>query len=169
MMATFDHEGARFNVRTVGVVIHGDRVLLHRTERDSFWALPGGRVELLEPAADALKRELKEELRVEVHVERLVWMVENFFEHDGKSYHELAFYFLVSLPSGCDLYARAEPFEGEDGGIRLIFQWFPVDALEDVELYPTFLRSSLTALPASTEHVVHVDRPQGQVRQGEPA
>lgn len=82
-MITFDHGKARFNFRVVGVALDGDRVLVHRPERDDFWTLPGGRGELLEPARDTLAREMLEEIGAEVQVGRLVWVVENFFQYQG--------------------------------------------------------------------------------------
>ena len=68
-MVTFEKGDIRFNYRVVGIVFNKTHVLLHRAEEDNFWALPGGRVELLEPSKDALKREMQEELGVEVRVE----------------------------------------------------------------------------------------------------
>ena len=72
-MITFDGGPARFNFRVVGVALDRERgrALLHRAEHDDFWSLPGGRAELLEPAEATLRREMREELGVEVAVERL--------------------------------------------------------------------------------------------------
>ncbi len=157
-MLTFDRDGARFTYRVVAVVVDGDRVLLHHAERDDFWALPGGRAELLEPAATGLRREMREELGVEVRVGRLLYIAENFFAHGGKAWHELGLYFLVTLPQDCGLLGRTEPFTGwEKGGIRLIFRWFPLDQLPRTRLYPSFLREGLRALPAIPTHIVHTD------------
>jgi len=64
----FDVGSVRFNYRAVGVALHGGKVLLHRAEKDPFWALPGGRVELLEAAGDTLRREMQEELGVPIVV-----------------------------------------------------------------------------------------------------
>ncbi len=47
-MITFEIGGTQFNYRTVGIVMDGERALLHRAEVDDFWSLPGGRVEMLE-------------------------------------------------------------------------------------------------------------------------
>ncbi len=41
-MISFDHPKGRFSHRTVGVIIQGGRVLLHRAEDEDFWTLPGG-------------------------------------------------------------------------------------------------------------------------------
>ena len=68
-----ENQAVQFNYRVVGIVIHNGRVLAHRGEDEGFWTLPGGHAELLEPAALTLKRELREELGIEVEVDRLVW------------------------------------------------------------------------------------------------
>jgi len=77
---TFDLGRARFNYRVVGVDLHAGCVLIHRSETDDFWTLPGGRAELLEPAARTIEREMREELGIEARAEQLVWVVEEFFE-----------------------------------------------------------------------------------------
>ncbi|MBN1660707.1 MAG: NUDIX hydrolase [Anaerolineae bacterium] len=156
-MIVFDEGNVRFNYRAVGVALNAGKVLLHRAERDPFWALPGGRVELLEAASDTVRREMQEELGAEVRLERLLWVVENFFEYDGRSYHELALYFLMTFPPDSDVLARRQPFGGDEGGLYLIFQWFDLDRLGEIELYPDFLKTALGSLPASPVHVVHHD------------
>jgi ADP-ribose pyrophosphatase YjhB (NUDIX family) len=156
-MITFDEDNIRFTNRIVGIAYDGDRVLLHRAESDDFWALPGGRAELLETAAETLRREMREEMNENVDVERLVWIAENFFEYEPRSFHEIGFYFLMHLPPDSPLRQRTEPFFGQEGDLRIVFEWFPVETLEQVYLFPTFLRTGLKNLPASTVHVVHRD------------
>ncbi len=156
-MITFDQGKAKFTYRVVGIVMDNQRVLLHRAEPDDFWSLPGGRGELLEVSQNTLKREMREELGVEIQVERLLWVVENFFEHNAQSHHELGLYFLMSFPSRSPLYTESKAFAGDEQGLKLIFKWHPLDALEDVLLYPAFLRQALTSIPEFTEHIVHTD------------
>lgn len=155
-MITFADGDVRFNYRVVGIALHAQRVLLHRSEHEDFWSLPGGRGELLEPSPDTIKREIREELDVEVHVERLAWVVENFFKYNAQAFHELALYFKVVFPPDCAQLAK-DVFYGHEPGVRLIFQWFPVDTLDEVRLYPSFLRSGLRAIPLSVTHIVHRD------------
>jgi len=156
-MITYQEGKVRFNYRAVAVALHGSRVLLHRAVKDDFWALPGGRGELLEPAKDTLTREMREELGVDIRIERLVWIVESFYEDDRFAFHELALYFLVTFPPDSGLYDRSEPFPGDEEGLKLIFQWFEIEELQTVRLYPTFLRKALRRIPEAPEHVVHTD------------
>ena len=161
---TFSTGGRAFNLRAVGVIVHQGRVLIHRAVNEDFWTLPGGRVELGEPAAETLRREMQEELGIEVEVGRLLWLVENFFEYSYKRWHEIAFYFEVTLPPGCPLAEATEPFTGTEDfylgapdGLELIFQWHPVADLESIRLLPSFLRTGLLSLPEQTRYIVHED------------
>lgn len=156
-MLTFDHSQGRFNYRAVAVIIHNERVLIHRAETDPFWSLPGGRVKFSEPAPHALVREMWEELGVPVQVGRLLWVVDNFFTYQQRSHHELALYFAVILAPGAEVYRYTGPFAGQEAAAPLTFQWQSLETLNDLLLYPTFLQQALPALPKQTKYVVHYD------------
>ncbi|WP_257535535.1 NUDIX domain-containing protein [Mesobacillus foraminis] len=70
--------------------------MLHKAVNERNWSLPGGRVEIAEEAKESIKREFLEELNVDIAVNRLVWIAENFFEYNGIDIHELVLYFSVS-------------------------------------------------------------------------
>lgn len=156
-MITFDEDSARFTVRIVGIALDRNRVLIHRTEDMNFWSLPGGRAELLEPSPETLRREMLEELDMDVTVERLVWIAENFFEYDGMSSHELGFYYLMRLPIDSPLRDHTGSFYGHEGEMPIIFDWHSIADLENIVLYPTFLRTGLKSMPNATTHIVHTD------------
>jgi len=157
-MIRFDQGNRRFNYRVVGVAIHNDSVLLHRAGHEPFWTLPGGRAEHGETAEQTIKREMLEELETDVHVDRLLWVVENFFEYEGLSYHELAMYFLIRFPPG-SAPLDAEAFDRSDAGVPLRFKWFPIrhEELAALPLLPAFLPEGLSDLPQSVVHVVQRD------------
>lgn len=151
----------QFGVRVAGLLLDGERVLLQGTTSDDIWVLPGGRLEALEPTDLALKRELLEELGVEVHIERLLWVVENFFQHEGVACHEIGFYYLVELPPGSDLLSKGDSFGGveyvADRTFDLVFRWFLMAELGSLVVYPLFLRQPLLPLPTQLERVVIVE------------
>src|SRR5262245_64253610 len=101
-------------------------VLLHRAGDELFWTLPGGRAEMGEAAQHTIRREMREELSTDVEVLRLLWFVENFFDYDGLSYHEIALYFLIRFPADSKPLAQGA-FESIDGNTTLHFQWFPIE------------------------------------------
>ena len=132
-------------------------MLLGRCDWEDFWYVPGGRVEAGETAIDSLRRELVEELGIEAEIGRMLWIIENFFEFDGKSFHEVGLYFAVDtsgLPAELldDEFTRTEP-----GGEKLIFCWADLGALPDMRVGPSCLAERLSAIPESTEHIVHMD------------
>jgi len=151
---------ARFKLRVAGVVIHSGRILLHRFEHDPFWALPGGTGELLETTRQTLARELQEEIGAQARVGRLLWVVENFFRYAQHDHHELGFYYRCSLPDTFhweqtgDRFEGLEIYEDQSRVLRLIYEWFPLDAVKTLPLYPQFLRAGLLRLPRAVTHVV---------------
>lgn len=157
-MIAFDRDEMRFNYRVVGIALQRGCVLIHRTYNEAFWSLPGGRVEFLEPSQEALKREMQEEIGVDVRVDRLVWVVENFFQYSGWHYHELSLYFLMLFPSKPHFNPDIETFAGNDKEQSLIFRWQKLDRLDEIELYPAFLKRSLQLIPKDTQHIVYVEK-----------
>jgi ADP-ribose pyrophosphatase YjhB (NUDIX family) len=133
-------------------------VLLHRAGDEPFWALPGGRTEMGEAAEHTIRREMREELSTDVEVIRLLWFVENFFDYDGLSYHEISLYFLIRFPRDSAPLA-IDAFDSRDGNTTLHFQWFPVEeeTLERLPLFPSFLTAGLLKLPTSVTHIVQRD------------
>lgn len=164
-MLSFPMEPGRFNFRTAGVWLDEGHVLLQGDTRDEdFWALPGGRVERMEPAEDALRRELREELAMsdETRIERLLWIMQNFFTAPewGGDIHELGLYFLFT-PTAADAVRLADktrdhPCAEPDSSLR--FRWFRLSDLPDTRpMRPTFLNTALLHLPEAPSLITHVD------------
>lgn len=154
-MICFDRGNKRFNFRIAGVVMQNNKILLHRTEKDSFWALPGGRNEFNEFSKDTLIREIKEEIGEKIEIGRLLWVVENFFEFDNKNYHELSFCYLMKFENDSHILYEEE-FNGKEEDMRLIFRWFDINELDSIEVYPTFIKKKILNLSESIEHIMHV-------------
>ena len=145
-----------FNHRIAGIVLDENKVLLHRAEGEKFWTFPGGRAEIGETGEQTLIREIKEELNENVRVVRLLWVVENFFQYARKSYHELAFYFLMQFPEQSQYLDKSRSFTGLEDDNYLEFRWFPINSsiLADLPLLPAFLQTSLDKLPELVEHII---------------
>ena len=153
-MISFDAAHHRFNFRAAAVIVHDDAVLLHRAEGDAFWSLPGGRVEPGETGAEAVVREMREELAVQVSVEKLLWVVENFFAHRDKPQHELGLYFLAKPAVDSALVLSPGPYVGLEGHVALTFYWFERSRLREVDVRPSFLIRALVQSELSFEHVI---------------
>lgn len=156
-MITFDRENIRFSYRIAGVAIREGKVLVQQPEKGGYYFLPGGRAELQEPATETLRREMQEELHVDVTVGRLLWVVENFFEFAGKKFHELSMYFLMTFPDDSPVNDTNKTFALQETHHTFVLLWHPLADLGTVPIYPSFLETALRALPEHTEHIVHVD------------
>ena len=62
-----------------------------------FYRSIGGGIEFLEKSTDALKREFKEELGVDIKVGKYLGIAENIFTFNGKNGHELILFYEVGL------------------------------------------------------------------------
>jgi ADP-ribose pyrophosphatase YjhB (NUDIX family) len=158
----FDRGEQRFCYRVAAVIVDQGRVLIQAVEgwpdasATPFYCLPGGRVEHGETAEFSIAREMREELGEEVRVERLLWFLESFFNHDGMNWHEIGLYFLVSLPADSKYFGEGPHF-GVEPEIDLKFrlEWHDAEELHGARLLPSFLRERLRSLPEQPEHLVH--------------
>jgi ADP-ribose pyrophosphatase YjhB (NUDIX family) len=74
----------------------GDRVLISKMRepgRDQFFRPAGGGIEFRETSEQAARREMREELGLEVQEIRSLGVVENIFTFDGEPRHEICFLF----------------------------------------------------------------------------
>ncbi len=156
-MITFEKNSYVFSYRVVGVAIHDNKVLVHRSIIDDFWSLPGGRCEFLEISKDALIREMKEEIGISINITRPLYFVENFFNSEGKDYHEISIFYLLEFPEDSKLVFKNEPFYGIEDELELIFKWVDINTLETLRLYPLFLRKALKNIKPFPEHIINRD------------
>ena len=119
------------------VIRRGHSVLLVRALGDDWWFLPGGHVEPGERSADALSRELREEVGAQVRVSGdPVAVAENFYEDKDGPHHELNIVFIVVDPGG-PLMSR-EP--------HLEIAWVSDGELAQIEIRPPAVRDTLRTL-----------------------
>ena len=81
------------------IIREGDRVLATQRgygEFEGMWEFPGGKIELGEEREEALKREIDEELAVEIVVEELVCTV----EYDYPNFHLTMHCYFCSIANG---------------------------------------------------------------------
>lgn len=86
------------------IVDEEERVLLTRRSIPPFkdlWVMPGGKIDLGEPLLDALKREVREEVGIEVDVDDLIDVFEHVTPGEDK-YHFVIIYYLCR-PLSCSI------------------------------------------------------------------
>jgi 8-oxo-dGTP pyrophosphatase MutT (NUDIX family) len=136
------------------------RVLLSRLEGEDFWFLPGGIVRLHETSQETIKREFFEEAGFGIEVHRLLGIIENFFTFNDEKYHEIGFYFLVSPKEAKELWEQQEFVGQEESDTpyrcrKLIFKWFDLDELDELNLKPSVLIELLKNMPEHPVHIIH--------------
>ncbi|EFF63949.1 NUDIX domain-containing protein [Turicibacter sanguinis] len=158
MDVTFQTDVGRFNYHVAGVLIHENRLLVMTDERSPYYYLPGGRVSMNEESTMAIKREIKEELDVEVEATQLLWIVENFFveQQSQEQFHEIGMYYLLQLTEE-DILKRGQEFIMNEGGYKkLSFLWLPLEKIKHLNIYPLFLKERIMNLPQVPEHLVEI-------------
>ena len=127
------------NIRAAVIIIHNNKILVHKNVNKDHCGLPGGRVEIGEDSAKTVKREIKEELGKEIEIENYIATVENFFRIEGKKYHEILF------------IHKAEFIEKEDKNIEYIlhnkegkdylqYEWIDLNKIEEHNIVPVCIK-----------------------------
>lgn len=85
----------------LGLVKKGNKLLVSKgydkVKQQEFYRCLGGGIEFLEKSEDALKREFKEELNIEIKVDKFLGISENIFTFEGKDAHEIALLYDASI------------------------------------------------------------------------
>ena len=109
------------------VLRNGQKVLLIRFEEPGTgrigWRAPGGGIELGETSEEAVRREIREEVGVELDVLKFRGPVEGFIEWRGEQEHEIVFLF-EGWPREWGRLAESDRIEGvEASGRTLDLRW----------------------------------------------
>jgi 8-oxo-dGTP pyrophosphatase MutT (NUDIX family) len=136
-------------------VFEDGHVLLNRITKMDYWFLLGGRIEVGDESEESSGREMREELGIAVRIGHLIWIVESFFEDEGRVFHELELYYSGALPAGSPYSDKATVHRGvTHGGDEVLFQWFPLRFLSGLDLVPPFLKTGLRNLPRHPQHLI---------------
>ncbi|MCC6461039.1 MAG: NUDIX domain-containing protein [Saprospiraceae bacterium] len=135
---------------------HKGRILLqefwHEHEHYYFYRPLGGGIEQGELAADAMRRELREELDTEVDALELLTVLENIFEYGGETKHEIVFLFKAQVPEGP--LTEAPELQILDNTFAFRAVWKPLEQLSDSDtgfvLYPVALRERMAEFISET-------------------
>ena len=142
MDITIDIEDYKLNVRAAGIIIHNNKVLLHKNINENHYALIGGRVEIGENSVDTVKREIKEELGKDVEITGYISTIENFFEMKGSKYHEIMFVHKIEFTNEEDknIEYTMKNIEGKD---YLKYEWIDLDKIDEYPLAPNIMKDIL--------------------------
>ena len=139
MDITIDVENYKLNVRAAGIIIHNNKLLVHRNINKNHYALIGGRIEIGENSEQAIKREIQEELGKEIEITGETATIENFFEMDSQKYHEIMFVHKAEFVNEEDkkIETTIENIEGKD---YLKYEWVDLDKIDEYPLRPKIIK-----------------------------
>jgi ADP-ribose pyrophosphatase YjhB (NUDIX family) len=105
---------AKLNIRSA-VIIETERgYIFDREKPGGYYYVVGGRVKINESSENAAKREVREEIGINVGDLKLKAITEGFFECDNEKFHEICFYYKykiagkVNLPNGYFALSKEE-------------------------------------------------------------
>jgi ADP-ribose pyrophosphatase YjhB (NUDIX family) len=115
-------------VRVAGLFLKNSSVLMvkHLKNKRSYWLLPGGGIRLGESATAALKREIKEELNIDVVIGDLLFVVETLSD-DGT--HIIQPTFIIEVDSFDNIKV------GRDRRV-IAYKLFNIDEIRGITVYP---------------------------------
>lgn len=136
----------KLNIRVAAWLEHEGQLLVSRFPNGRL-SLPGGRLKFNENSAAGLKREIFEELQQPVSDLSLMAIVENFFDIEDDSFHELLFIYHGSVPYQKQ-YCSTEPQEQT-------ILWLPLKQIE--LLRPAVLQELAEYQGAEVLHLINRD------------
>ena len=113
-----------------GVCVVGGKVLLCRPKKGGYTYLPGGHIEFGEKGAEALAREVREELGLVAKVGDMVGVVESQFVQNGRPHAEISLVYEMGL-EGLEGFGGLESLED-----WIEFVWWPVEKIGEANLLP---------------------------------
>ena len=129
----------KFNYR-VGLIIRRDNQILIECNPDyDYVTIPGGRVKTLESSIVGLKREIQEEMQLDLPEEELIMKgyIENFFELEGKKYHEIYVVYQMNITKEDNRFS--DNMKNYDSN-KNYYKWVKQNELDKVNLLPVALR-----------------------------
>jgi len=123
-----------YEICTRAVIEKNGKILVCQFKGHDFYFLPGGHVEFFEKAKDALERELKEELDMEVESMEYIGTVENMYESENLKHHEINLIFKV------DALGEVKDKSMED---ELDFFFLDKDHFAEANFLPVALKNSM--------------------------
>ena len=132
----------RLNVRAAALIIHNNKLLVHKNDNEDFYAILGGRIQIGENSQETLKREILEEMGKEIEIKGYAATIENFFTFNGKNNHEYMFVYNADFKDENDkkILDMINNVEGND---YLHYEWIDLDKIDSYNILPKIMKDVL--------------------------
>ena len=122
----------------LGIIKNSNRLLVSKGydkfKNQEFYRCLGGGIEFLERSEEALKREFKEEINIEIKIGKFLGISENIFNYNGQNAHELILFYEAYI-DGKDYKEKYDLMEDTSKSEAI---WVDIDKFRNDELilYP---------------------------------
>lgn len=145
--------GGVVNIRVGASILKDGKFLMAGNPNSDYLYSVGGRIQFGETAEQAVVREVREETRRDMEIDRLGFVTEDFFygdspAHLGKLIYELGYYFYMKTPA--DFEPVCESFT--EAGEKEFLVW--VSPEEGRKLYPALFNDELRHPQTTVRHFV---------------
>lgn len=139
MDITIDVENYKLNVRAAGIIIHNNKLLVHKNINKDHYALIGGRVKIGEDSKTTIQREIKEETGKDIEILKSIATIENFFEMKNSKYHEILFVYQVEFINEEDKKIEYS-LENIEGKKYQKYVWLDMDKIDEYNILPVSIK-----------------------------
>ena len=151
----FNDGNKRFNCRVNGICIKENKIFLSKLGTDKYWTFVGGKVEFDEATDNAILREYKEEVGVDLQIDKLLAVIENFFELQGDLWHQYIFFYqLRDDNNALEFFEGERKIADEEKGV---YKWFDLSEINDISIKPDCSKDILQKLEQGIQHYINRD------------
>ena len=155
----FKEKEYSFHYRVVGVIVKDEKYLVQNIGGKDYYVLPGGHVRIGESSDDALIREVKEELEIDILKNdfRLFCYHENIYEKDNRVEHWIEQYYIVNVKLEKDSWSFVE--NDIDGVKTLNYSFVTKEELKSIDLKPLSIKELIISEEFSgISHIISDNR-----------
>lgn len=119
--------------------IFKNEILLTKSKQDGYYFLPGGHIENNESPEQALIREIKEELNIDIPLSELKFIseFENSWINKNGDNHEVNYVYLNQPDNKFDTISQEDHID---------FEWIPKTRLNEIDLRPEQIKEIIKNL-----------------------
>ena len=141
-----------FNVKACGIVIKNKKILLVNKKGTDYLSFLGGSIDFNEQSQDAVIRAFKEQTGANIKANRLIYIVENFYNIDNKRVHEYIFvHMMVDTRNEIKVTDEEKPLINDPD---LSYKWYDTEKIEELNIKPDLFGGRIGVLPVEPEHMV---------------
>lgn len=148
----------KFKLRTTGIIIKNNKILVQKAKKFDGYVLPGGHIELGELSKEAMLRVINEETKMDVKINNLICIAENIYSgKNNEICHEINYYYNLSPIN--DIETEEFIIVENDKGIikEQKFYWIDLNDLTDTNVRPIEIIKILQENINATNLILEID------------